>query len=854
MATDSVSAAAAAEARQRAIEEARARAEAEARKRAAEEAARQKAAEAAARAHQQQAQAQKAKQPTKTFKTDDLSTGKGGALRRAAANKLSAQGLDPAQPANTTGQTLKAKDLLAGKKVDVSDPTKDAASLAKISDPGQRADAFEKLVAKNKDNASYQQQLMTQSKASLEDIARKAVDKDSGASQASRQQAIDSLAKATEEMKPTEQKQLADTFAGTMKNQNVGDDSNEFGTLMKNSVKDGSGASFGVRVASSLQSSNKTTAANDLSKFVGQGINDLKSDFEDAQKKVDDLHTRLAQELPTWKLEGKDQTTALKQFNEDNHLDDATKDLEAKGALLASTLDGAHIASTDPALTKGAAEKQAIFGGRAGSYSAPKYSNESDLVGAANGALGDVGKLADTKAGAEKITDAVEKSGEGEETFLDGLAEKTEKGEDGVKVLNKLRSAVVQSLGSKLLGSAADGSFDAEKSKLLSGLNANRALFGASEEQMKGFTDSLNEFKPGMTAEELDAATKNTASKISELGEGGGAVAQSLKGLGVVFGAIGAVKDWSNFSQQDVQEKLATISSTLTVGNEGANLITSTFSRFAANSAEGEAGAQAAETVGLTAGKLLGAGIGALGTVVSGWQAFDAFKDGKITEGVGDTMTAVGGAVATAGLFLDGTIAGAPAGVVLNVVGGVLAAGGAIVSLFGSKDNPFEGQEDDLDHVFKALGVKDSVAEQLKDFNSDGQNFGTWTSTVAKQMGMSTGDFVRSMNNWSDQQVTDFLDAARLQHDTDSNNGNRLDNASAVLGETNAKGLEDPTPIYYGGRGAVYNPNAARAQQAQKDSQAALRETVDEKTGEITYKQSLVDATVQWLRAGRPEK
>ena len=82
------------------------------------------------------------------------------------------------------------------------------------------------------------------------------------------------------------------------------------------------------------------------------------------------------------------------------------------------------------------------------------------------------------------------------------------------------------------------------------------------------------------------------------------------------------------------------------------------------------------------------------------------------------------------------------------VVGGVLAAAGGLVSLFGGSDNPFSGQEKDLGGILQTLGVKKDVADQLKDFNSDGQSFGTWVSAVAGKLDMSTGDFVRSMNDW----------------------------------------------------------------------------------------------------------
>ncbi len=826
---------AAAEARQRAIEAARRAAE-EAAKRAAEEAARRQAAQAAAKA-QQQAQA---KAKAKTFGKDDMSTGKGGALRRAAAARLDAKGLDPARPTEATAKTVKASRL---QQQALKDSTasqaaqRDAKKLAQAKDPATRAKQLDQLVTANQDPA-YQKALLASAKPQLEELSRQVTDKNSGFSVAKRQAAVDSLAKATEKLAPDAQQQLAGTFAGAMKNQNVGDDSNEFGTLLKNGVKDGSGASFGVRLASALQSSGKTTAANDASKFVGQGISDVRQDFEEAHQKVDELHAKLGSELQSWKLTGQDQTRALKTFDKENHLNDATQDLEAKGQLLASTLDGASIAVGDPALKAGAAARQPMtrFGA-----AAPRFGNESDLVSGAKDTLKDLPDVADTKAGAAALSGAVSASGEGKETFLDHLSEVTEKGEQADAFVNRVRSSVVQAVGTHLLESARAGTFSEESSKVLQGLSSNRALFGASAKQMDGLTEALGQFKPGMTGEELQAATQATGKKIAALGEGEGAVAQSLKGLSVVFGTIGAVKDWQHFSEADVQEKIATVSTTLSVGKEGANLVTSTLSRFAGDSA-----GEAAETAGLTAGKLLGAGIGALGSVVSGWQAVDAFKAGDVQAGVGDSLTAIGGAVATAGLFFDGTIAGAPAGVVLNVVGGVVAAAGVAVSLFSSPPNPFEGQEQDLGRILQGLGVQQRVANQLKDFNSDGQNFGTWVSAVAKKLGQPTGDLVRSMNGWSDQQVTDFLDAARLQHDTDSNNSNRLKNAAAVLGTSSATALEDARPVFTRG----YSPQLAKQAEQQRAAQAALREQVNEKTGAITYDDALVESAAQWVRTG----
>ncbi|MBS2028462.1 MAG: hypothetical protein JST54_11200 [Deltaproteobacteria bacterium] len=739
-----------------------------------------------------------------------------------------------------------AQKQLFGGDLAVSDAAKaDAARLGSIQNPAQRAQMLQSMVTHATDPV-YRKALVTQAGPQITQLAGQIVNKDSGCSTADRQSALNALTATTEKLAPDAQTALASTFAGAMKDQNVGDDSNEFGTMVANSIKAGSGASFGVQLASALQASGKTTAANDTSKFVSQGIGQVKSDFDAAQQKVEDLKGKMGQELATWQLQGKDQTTAVREFDQRNGYSQAVSDLEAKANLLSSAIPGADLAANDPALTSGAAAKTTTAAGRFGVMPEARFSNEGDLLSTAKGAMQDLPKLADTNAGSKLFADAVEAQGEGQQTFLDDAAKDAGKGGQADKFLNSLRSATVSAVGQRLLSSAQSGDFEAESSKLLAGLNANRALFGASEESMQKLTASFGAFKPGMTPTELDSASSELAKQIKGVAGGDGAVSQSLKGLGVLFGAVGAVDNWSHFDSLSVKDKIGTVASTLGLGKQGADMVTNTLTRFTADAASaGTDGAEvAAETAGLTAGKLLGAGLGAIGSVVSGWSAVDDFSSGQIQKGVGDSMSALGGAVATAGLVLDATGVGAEAGVVLNVVGGVISAAGAVVSLFSSPPDPFKGQEGDLKAELQAIGVKSDLADQLNSFNSDGQNtFGAWISQVAKSAGVPTGTFVRNMNSWSSDQVAQFLDAGRLQQGTDSNNDNRLENASAVLGTSYAQQLEDPHGTFMG-RGGYAPPS-----QAKIDAQKALQRTTDSKTGEYVYNSQLVEKTRAWLQA-----
>lgn len=831
--SSSAAAAAAAEAaRQRAIAEAKRRAEEAARK-AQEEAAKKAAAKQAAAAAAKQKTVNAGSTRAAKFGREEFSTGKGGALRRDAVSKLGAQGLNVKSP-DAADRVTKTPQQVA---------QQDATALSGISDPAAKAQALDNYISTNKDPA-YRAALVTAAKPQIEQLENSIVNKDSGASKESRQAALNSLTHATEQFDETSQKAITSTFAAKMKNQNVGDDDDEFGTMLKNSIKAGNGASFGVRLASELQATGKETAANDSSKFVGQAIKDIRKDFDKANDKVSTINQHLAQEVPQWEFSGTDKQKALATFSKNNDVKGANAELDKQAKLLASVEAGSGIAATDPTLKAGAAEKQVM--GRAGVRNT--HQNEVDLLSASTDALKDVSTLATTDAGAKAITDALKASGSGQPSFIDQARETLSTLDDAKGALESLQSAVLQASGVRLLKAAQSGGFQAEQSAILAGLRNNSKLFGTNQAQLDDLTSTLGKFKPGMTQDEINAITREAGSKIDGLSDTGGKLKDSLKGFSLVLGAVSAVDDWKNFDQASVKDKIATITSTLQLGSDGADLAASTFSRFT-SSAAAETGEVAAET-GLAASKLFGAGLGALGTVVSGWNAFDDFKNGDVQKGIGDTMGAIGGAVATAGLFLDGSIAGAPAGVVLNIAGGVIAGVGALVSLFASEPDPFEGQQDDLGKILEGIGVKHDVAEKLKDFNGDGQNFGTWVSSVAKEMNMSTGDFVRSMNNWSGQQVTDFLDAGRLQHDTDGNNYNRLQNASHVLGDDTAKQLEDWRPTY-GGR---YVPPPSAHVESKDDHDAkkdALRVDVDKDTGKLTYKPDMIKKAAEWIRNGR---
>lgn len=95
---------------------------------------------------------------------------------------------------------------------------------------------------------------------------------------------------------------------------------------------------------------------------------------------------------------------------------------------------------------------------------------------------------------------------------------------------------------------------------------------------------------------------------------------------------------------------------------------------------------KAAGATEIVGGRLPVAGplAGAAGIVSGGIGIYEGIKSGNTGEIATSSVTTVGGGLMVAGAFLDGTVAGAPVGVVLNLAGGAMMVGATVAQNWGA--------------------------------------------------------------------------------------------------------------------------------------------------------------------------
>lgn len=671
-----------------------------------------------------------------------------------------------------TGQTRPADPGQAAKA--------DAQKLSAAKDPQSRAKLLQSYLKDGKDPA-YQKALINDAKPQIQELSKQIWDKHSGFSKDERLHALDTLTRTTEGLRPDAQKALAAQVAQTLPNRTIGDDSDQFGGLIKQSIKDGAGASFSVRLASALQSSGKTEAANDTAKFVNQGISDVKKDFDSASKEMDQKNGLLAPAASYGKdLSPKDAAKLAIETKKRIGYDDAQKKLEDASAKMASVLNGADLAARDPAMNVCTVKND--------------NGEEQQLGVTARNAMSAIPKLGASKAGSQAIADAVAGEGEGKETFLSHV---TEYGGQATGFINGVRSAVISSVGARAMFAAQNDNFTRASKPLFNGLNKLGPMFGASEAQMQRFTQTLSAFRGGLGADKVKAISNTLNEEIKGIaGNPKTPVAQSLKALGTSFGIASAYEGFKNFGDKNLNDKVALITSAIGTGKESAAMLASATTKFLGQYSSTLATAgKATEGALASVGKALNPALQLVSAVTSAVSAYNEFKNGQVVAGVGDSITALGSGIAGVTEAIPGVdLLGQGVGDALSVVGqGIKLVGG----LFSSPPDPFKGTKDGIKQGFKDLGFSDDTASQLSELHGDKkQTFASYLSQVAKQAGVKPEALTYSMRSWSSDQVRRFLDVARLSFDTDSGNDNRFNNAASVIGDGLAGRLEDGQKTY----------------------------------------------------------
>jgi hypothetical protein len=493
---------------------------------------------------------------------------------------------------------------------------------------------------------------------------------------------------------------------------------------LRTTLNDGDGLSFVAGITVGLQQLASTDGPDQngygilLERVVNttaDAVSQVNDEMKATSEQVKDLNAELARLVSTFGtgMSDADRQRAIDQFKNEHQAEyDA---YEAAGRRASSMLPGLALIDQDPTFQR--------FEG-----------NHIRQVG--DELAGQIGDISGTRAGSEAIAEALVAEGEGRPTFIDGLKALSESKEGAQAILRGAAQAAIEFAGKG----------DAEGLKaILEGLRRNPKLFGLEQEDMDTLTEVLGRFQPGMTDAQLSQTSAELKGDIEGLEAEGklpkdGALTQSLKGLGVVFGLFGATKDLvTGFGSANFEDKVKLVADQL-----GADAGAGTFVL--------EALGKASEAL-----KTFGAATAAISGVISAFEALDLFAKGKVAEGITSSASAIGGLLLTAGeLGLE--VPG------LQVVGGVLivlgAVGELVVNWFESNEREAKFEKD-AEAFLLAGGVPPRVAHLLaKDVDDQGNNAGPAMNALAAQYGLTSAQFYAWLATQPDATIQKVIDAS----------------------------------------------------------------------------------------------
>jgi hypothetical protein len=434
--------------------------------------------------------------------------------------------------------------------------------------------------------------------------------------------------------------------------------------------------------ADGFQRTNEAVPARRLG--GAEALRRASSEFDKASARVQELHARLGTAVDELRSLGRtpeEVARAVEGFKSTyaadfKRLDQASAALAALAPSAVRTLAERGTGSPVPArgLSPEALARQAA-------------------VGAARGVLERLPQATASRAAAERLG-ATLSSPEGD-GMLQQLRSVAGNVAGGKGLLDKVATAAVQALGTRAVVAAARGDADGARQALAKlgavgmQLNVDPAAFRQSSSALDGVLSAR-------TPSALSAAKRELLSGVGGLRANVG-LANTFKGLGVALGGAGVIGGLAGWDEASGQQRLRTLAGAGELSAEAGSAAL----RFLGH-------ADAAAGVAKVAAKRLPL----VGAVLDGIDAFSAFKQGRVADGVSSSLMAAGPVVAL--LPVPGA----------QLVGiGMLAVGGGMQlykKLFGGGKEGDEATEGALKLAFRQAGLPAHVAESL-DVLNDGQ-------------------------------------------------------------------------------------------------------------------------------------
>ncbi len=544
--------------------------------------------------------------------------------------------------------------------------------------------------------------------------------------------AVELLADLADQGGPEMSETIARSLAEAVPNQS---DLVKLDDKLHSLAEDGRGVTLAVDLVEELSEAGKLDAANELTDVVTTGIDALRSDYEDAQSRVDELNEELAYMVGNFEglLTPEQKQAAIADFHE-RHAEEYEA-LERAAERFGQNVD-AIAAVLDPDSP----------------ISAMGGDNLADLRESAHRAFINVlPRIAETAAGGQMVAEALEAQGRGEDTWLDAATgielsdeQVREYASDDIEALgiNDLLSLNHTMAGTLFSGATLGLLGDTTNhDDLVRGLERYAGRLGIDPELVSQINadvralGALGENPDPAEVRRLQDRIRANTDELEALDPNSRA-GQAFRGFATVLGAVNAINGLSDFGDATLEERIGTIAGTLETGLGAYELVLG-------------ATGNAAKIPGFVGPA--GAVLGGVSAVLSGIAATEAFRNGDWVSGTGHSLTAVG----------SGILAVAAASNVVPVWGqvtaGVLLAVGLGLNQWASvqESNKWEGPSEDF---LRGAGISQKLAEELSNHGGDGFSAGPAIVALADYLDISGPELLRHLETLSESQLQNFIE------------------------------------------------------------------------------------------------
>jgi hypothetical protein len=668
----------------------------------------------------------------------------GGNLRESTRVRLADSGALPGTTAAAASDTGAAPSYAVDPGQETAGPpTPGAAAAERVNEAyanapeEERAQAAAETLQREaealQDNPEALAALYAASEETIQNIAadlgRRVAENDDGRTE----ETLRALAIATDHLGPEATQEIGAALAEALPEQS---NLNQFDDALHDLAEQGLGLNLSTAVVSELGELGKTEAANELTDVLTQGLSTARTQFEEAQARVDELNQELAYLVQS-------NSGILSQAQ----LEAAVNDFKARHSEEYAALE------TEAAQFSEILDSVAQLSDAEGPGAALSEENRAAVIEEANRALVNVfPRLGDTAAGSTAIGNALEAQGRGEPTFLDQVSELAENlTDEEVKALASDateaaglddQAKFAQRVGETLFKAATlHIAVDPARAQgVLDGLKANADLLGTDPARLQTLADDVTALAAATDPAEIQRLQEKIRTETEDLPflDPSTRAGQAFRGFATVFGLIGAVGDVENWDQMNLQEQIRAVGGALETGVGAYETILGVAGRASSIS---PAVARA------------GGVLGGLTAVLDGISAVESFRNGDHVAGAGYSASAIGGAILTAAALSNAVpVAG-------QIIGGVLVAVGFGLQQWAhvQEANKYEGPTQEF---LEGAGLSPKLAEELSNHTGDGFPAGPAIAEVAEYLGIPPEQLTAHLQTLSEGELQRFVEDA----------------------------------------------------------------------------------------------